>query len=67
MSRAPLKTTIERAGQPYLDEIVYVHPKMLSPLEAALAAALKSTAHPRRPVPVGFNRVPLVWKNRKGS
>jgi hypothetical protein len=60
--RAPVKTTIEREGQPYVDEIIFVKPKPRSLIAEAVAAAIGTDDYPRHAVPVGFNRIALSWK-----
>jgi hypothetical protein len=62
--RAAVKTTIEREGQRYVDEIVFVQPRPRSPIAEAVAAAIGVDDYPRRAIPVGYNRIPLRWAQK---
>jgi hypothetical protein len=80
MTRAPFRPRIERAGQPYVDELVCVKP-VPCPLARAVEAVYCASGFPRSaielpdprplsPAPllprvIGYNRVPLIWKNMK--
>jgi hypothetical protein len=59
--KAPMKTTIERAGQRYVDDLVFVRPKPRAALDEAVSAALGDDDYPQLPIPVAYNRVPLRW------
>lgn len=59
--KAPLKPTIECAGQRYFDEPIYVNPKRPNAIHMAVREALKSTEPLPQPIIVDRNRVRLNW------
>jgi hypothetical protein len=60
-----LLTTIERDGQEFLDEPVYVHPKKLSLIEASIAKAFNIAMS--APIAVRHERVKLRWMKPDGK
>lgn len=60
-----LKTAIEREGQPYVDDPVYVRPNPVSLIQASVARAFGI----RLPVPlqIGYERVRLRWRKPDGK
>lgn len=70
----PLKTTITKDAQRYVDEPVYVNPKVEkgpSILELSVAAAFNGGQVPharsRKPILVGYERVRLRWVTPDGK
>lgn len=61
--RGALKTTITHAGQKYVDEEVRLLPSLLPVMELSVALAFGRDPR-RRPLLVGYNRVPLNWKKK---
>ncbi len=55
----PIKLSVEKEGQRYVDELVYVYPKKQPPIEFELAE-LFHRALPR-PIQIGYDRMPLRW------
>lgn len=73
MTSLPLKTTIERDGQRFVDEPIVVRPKQerRSKVELAVQAALDPKGmfleRPRQPIVVGHERVLLRWMTPDGK
>jgi hypothetical protein len=55
----PIKLNVEKEDQRHVDALVYAHPKKQPPIEFELAG-LFHRALPR-PIPIGYDRVPLRW------
>lgn len=62
MTRAPIRFEITKEGQPYVDE-----PILIAPRRVLSAIATAFGAPPPRPLLVGFNRVPLIWKKQRSK
>lgn len=65
MSKAPLKTSITREGQGYVDDAVMLRPKPVSGVDVACAKAFKRPL--ARPLLAGYERVPLRWMKPDGK
>lgn len=65
----PLKTTIEKDGQRYVDEPIVVRPKPSNRLALSVQAAFDPKAPFRQPQPivVGHERVRLRWVTPDGK
>jgi hypothetical protein len=59
-----LKPTIEREGQEYVDDPVFVDPVRSTPIERSLAAAYGRKLP--QPIQVGHERVRLQWMKSDG-
>lgn len=73
--RSPLKTTVERQGQKYVDEPVYKTVSKANRLALAVNAAVRAMA-PQQPAPrihpiivsiTGYDRYRLRWVNPASS
>ena len=62
----PIKPNIEREGQPYVHEPVYVDPRPKSAIEQAVASAL-GTYQRLPPIQVGWHKTMLRWLKPDGT
>jgi hypothetical protein len=60
-----LKTSIEKDGQPYVDEAVIAKPKSVSVIHENVAYIFGSRLP--RPITIGYNRVKLRWMKPDGK
>lgn len=60
------KETIERQGQPYVDEPVIVRPKA-NIMQRAVTLALGARPQEPKPLTIGYNRVKLRWMQPDGK
>jgi hypothetical protein len=61
-----LKPTIQRQGQKYVDDPIYIDAKQVSIIESSVARAFGRRAQ-KRPLLVGHERVKLKWIKPDGT
>lgn len=67
MKKAPImiQTNVLREGQRFVDDPILVKPVKRTTMQQALEGVFGRSAKERRPICVGYERVPLRWLEPK--